>query len=295
MSLRYIIESACETVRMPDRFKDPIVTGIMSDQAMQDTIEGMDGGDKVWLELKAGLKGTVSAELSSGGLFGSDEDEEDGGGIGGSVSGSVAHNLILKNDGNDSLTTEAQQSVSVTVGPFTGTRKWMEDGSTLDILNAKTSIPILKKGSADASVLAILSNQSLTKLQLKGSVSQELTLDMLKDMMFGDNGWISSIKDAVVKGILTVNGQMDNPLLGRLAGELSGTATDSATKTLSSAGEQIANAGGGGFSLDGGVKVSLGVELTWQKGQGIELQGPNMHQQFYLDWIRREQSIHHQE
>ena len=82
MSLRYIIESACETVRMPDRFKDPIVTGIMSDQAMQDTIEGMDGGDKVWLELKAGLKGTVSAELSSGGLFGSDEDEEDGGGIG---------------------------------------------------------------------------------------------------------------------------------------------------------------------------------------------------------------------
>ena len=97
----------------------------------------------------------------------------------------------------------------------------MEDNSTLDILNAKTSIPILK-GSADASVLAILSNQSLTKLQLKGSISQELTLDMLKDMMFGDNGWISSIKDAVVKGILTVNGQMDNPLLGRLAGELSG-------------------------------------------------------------------------
>ena len=268
MSLRYIIESACETVRMPDRFKDPIVTGIMSDQAMQDTIEGMDGGDKVWLELKAGLKGTVSAELSSGGLFGSDEDEEDGGGIGGSVSGAVAHNLILKNDGNDSLTTEAQQSVSVTVGPFTGTRKWMEDGSTLDILNAKTSIPILK-GSADASVLAILSNQSLTKLQLKGSVSQELTLDKLKDMMFGYNGWISSIKDAVVKGILTVNGQMDNPLLGRLAGELSGTATDSATKTLSSAGEQIANAGGGGFSLDGGVKVSLGAELTWQKGKGL--------------------------
>ena len=92
---------------------------------------------------------------------------------------------------------------------------------------------------------------------------------MLKDMMFGDNGWISSIKDAVVKGILTVNGQMDNPLLGRLAGELSGTATDSATKTLSSAGEQIANAGGGGFSLDGGVKVSLGAELTWQKGKGL--------------------------
>ena len=87
---------------------------------------------------------------------------------------------------------------------------------------------------------------------------------------------------------------MDNPLLGRLAGELSGTATDSATKTLSGAGEQIANAGGGGFSLDGGVKVSLGAELTGKR-QGIELQSPNMHQQFYFDWIWREQSIHHQE
>ena len=268
MSLRYIIENACETVRMPDRLKDPIVTGIMSDQAMQDTIEGMDSGDKVFLELKAGLKGTMSAGLSSGGLFGSEEDEDEGGSIGGSISGSVAHNVILKNDGNDALTTEAQQSVSVTVGPFTGTRKKMEDGSTLDILNAKTSLPILR-GAADASVLAIFSNQSLTKLQLKGSVHQELTLDMLKNMMFGDSGWIATIKDAVVKGIITMNGQLDNPLLSRLAGELGGTATDSATKTLSSAGEQLADAGGSRFSFEGGVKVNVGAELTWQKGKGL--------------------------
>ena len=146
MSLRYIIKCGNSSNARP--VQRPYCNGIMSDQAMQDTIEGMDGGDKVWLELKAGLKGTVSAELSSGGLFGSDEDEEDGGGIGGSVSGSVAHNLILKNDGDDSLTTEAQQSVSVSV-VLLQERKWMEDGSTLDILNAKTSIPILK-GSADA-------------------------------------------------------------------------------------------------------------------------------------------------
>ena len=267
MSLRYIIEGACETVKMPERFKDPIVTGIMSDQAMQDTIEGMDDNDKVWLELKAGLKGTASAGLDTGGWLGSDEEEEEGGSLGGSVSGSVSHHTILKNDGNDSLTTENQNSVSVQVGPFSGTRKKMEDGSTLDILNAKASIPILS-GSADASILAILSNKSLTKLQLKATLSQELTLEMLTNMMFKDTTWISNIKEGVLKGLLTINNQLDNPLLSKLAAKLASTPTEASTKTLSAAGEELAEAGNK-WSYDSTFKVALDTQLVWGKGKGL--------------------------
>ena len=48
-----------------------------------------------------------------------------------------------------------------------------------------------------------------------------------------------------------------------------GSATDLSHEDTEQAGEQIANAGGGGFSLDGGVKVSLGAELTLRKGKGL--------------------------
>ena len=61
LSLRYIIESACNTVSMPDKFKQPIVSGIMSDADMKDTIEGMDEKDKVKLDLEASIKGSASA------------------------------------------------------------------------------------------------------------------------------------------------------------------------------------------------------------------------------------------
>ncbi len=247
LSLRYIIESACEAVSMPDRFKDPIVTGIMSDADMQNTIEGMDEKDKVSLDLKAGLKGSASAA-----------------GLKGTVSATAGHSIILKNDGNDELETATQQSASVQIGPFTGTRKWM-DGNTLDILKAKTPLPMLGK-SADASVMAIFSNEVLNKVKINGSVSLELTLGMLKDKLFGDEGWIASLKDSVTRGIISLNKQIDNPLLNQLAAKLASTPTSEASKTLSPAGEGLIHTRA---SLDAKVKVSLVTSLTWEKGKGL--------------------------
>ena len=247
LSLRYIVESACETVSMPDRFKDPIVDGIMSDEDMLNTVQGMDKRDKVSLDLKAGLKGSASA-----------------GGLEASASASVGHSMILRNDGNDELETATQESVSVQVGPFTGTRKWL-DGNTLDILNAKTPLPMLGK-SANASVMAILSNEVLNKVKISGSVSVELTLGMLKDKLFGDDGWIASLKDSVTRGIISLNKQIDNPLLSKLAAQLGSTPTSEAKKTLSPDGEELLHARA---SLDAKVKVSLVTSLTWERGKGF--------------------------
>jgi len=232
---------------MPDRFKDPIVDGIMSDEDMLNTVQGMDKRDKVSLDLKAGLKGSASA-----------------GGLEASASASVGHSMILRNDGNDELETATQESVSVQVGPFTGTRKWL-DGNTLDILNAKTPLPMLGK-SANASVMAILSNEVLNKVKISGSVSVELTLGMLKDKLFGDDGWIASLKDSVTRGIISLNKQIDNPLLSKLAAQLGSTPTSEAKKTLSPDGEELLHARA---SLDAKVKVSLVTSLTWERGKGF--------------------------
>ena len=246
LSLRYLVENACTAVSMPDRFKEPIVTGIMSDDNMQDVVEEMDDQDKVQLELKAGLKGSLSVND-----------------IEGSVSGTVGHSLILRNDGNDELETAHQQSVSVQVGPFTGTRKWL-DGNTLDILNANANIPIFGQ-TANASVTAILSNQELRKVKITANVTQELTLSMIKNLLFGDEGWMGRIKDSVVKGIISINKQMDNPLLTNLAGQV-GSAPAAMDKVISSTGEALSNKG---LSIDGRVAVELGTDLIWEKDKGL--------------------------
>ena len=249
LSLRYIIEGACDTVSMPERIKNSIVTGIMSDEEMQDTIEGMDGKDKVELTLDAGLSGRASA-----------------GGLGASASANVSHAMTLQNNGNDQLEANSQTTTrgTVQIGPFTAERKWV-DGKTIDTLSARKDIPIL--GQTVASGLKVqFTNEQLDKVQLTGSLSKEISWDDLADMMTSDNSWLNTIKNGVVQGIIQLNQQIDSPLLNNIAGRLDTSPTDVADATLSSMGEEVTTRS---VSFDAKAKIKADTELSWQRGKGF--------------------------
>ena len=91
---------------------------------------------------------------------------------------------------------------------------------------------------------------------------------MLTNMMFKDTTWISNIKEGVLKGLLTINNQLGNPLLSKLAAKLASTPTEASTKTLSAAGEELAEAGNK-WSYDSTFKVALDTQLVWGKGKGL--------------------------
>ena len=252
LSLRYIIESACNTVSMPDKFKQPIVSGIMSDADMKDTIEGMDEKDKVQLDLEASIKGSASA-----------------GALGASASGSVKHSFMLQNDGNDELTVNQQNTVAgkVQVGPFSAERK-VVDGKTTDTLAANKDLPILGQ-TVKASLKVLFVNEVLNKVHLSASLTKDLTLEMLNDMLFGDEGWLTATKNAVVGGIESLNAQIDNPLLKSVAGKLGSSPTSLQDASLSSAGEQIDDIAKKNVDFDGKLSVKISTDLIWQSGKGL--------------------------
>ena len=226
LSLRYIIEGACDTVSMPDSIKESIVGGIMSDEAMQETIEGMDGKDKVQLDLDAGLSGSASAGI-----------------VGASASASVKHSMTLQNDGNDQLSAGSATSTtvagSVKVGPFNAERK-IKDGVKIDTLSASHTIPILGQ-NVSASLKMQFKNEQLDKVQLIGSASKELSWDDLVDMMTTENSWLNTLKNGLVNGISQLNQQIDNPVLNNLAGRVGSSPTDISDATISPLGEEVTN------------------------------------------------------
>ena len=110
------------------------------------------------------------------------------------------------------------------------------------------------------------SNQELQKVTLTASVTKELTLDMIKNLLFGDDGWMGRIKDSVVKGIISINKQMDNPLLQGLAGKLGSAPSSLPNRSISPTGDALSKTG---ISIDGRVSVQLATDLIWQKDKGL--------------------------
>ena len=251
LSLRYIIEGACNTIRMPDRIKKSVVGGIMSDEAMQETIEGMDGKDKVQLDLDAGITGSASAGI-----------------LGASASASIKHSMTLQNDGNDQLSAGSKTSTtvagSVKVGPFNAERK-IKDGVKIDTLSASHTIPILGQ-DVSASLKIQFKNEQLDKVQLKGSTSKELSWDDLVDMMTTENSWLNTLKNGLVNGITQLNQQIDNPILGNLAGRVSSNPADISDATVSSLGEKVTN---NSADFDAKVQIKAIADLSWQRGKGF--------------------------
>ena len=118
------------------------------------------------------------------------------------------------------LTVNQQNTVAgkVQVGPFSAERK-VVDGKTTDTLAANKDLPILGQ-TVKASLKVLFVNEVLNKVHLSASLTKELTLEMLNNMLFGDEGWITATKNAVVGGIESLNQQIDNPLLKSVAGKL---------------------------------------------------------------------------
>ena len=251
LSLRYIIEGACDTVSMPDSIKESIVSGIMSDEAMQETIEGMDGNDKVQLDLDAGLTGSASAGI-----------------VGASASASVKHSMTLQNNGNDQLsagsTTSTTVAGSVKVGPFNAERK-IKDGVKIDTLSASHTIPILGQ-DVSASLKMQFKNEQLDKVQLTGSASKELSWDDLVDMMTTENSWLNTLKNGLVNGISQLNQQIDNPVLNNLAGRVGSSPTDISDATISPLGEEVTNSTA---DFDAKAQIKATADMSWQRGKGF--------------------------
>ena len=249
LALRYVIEGACETVSMPDSIKESIVTGIMSDAEMQDTIEEMDGKDKIQLDLNAGLKGSASA-----------------GGLSASAGADVTHSMTLQNDGNDELQASDKTTTkgTVQIGPFTAERKWM-DGKTIDTLSAKKDFPILNE-KVSANLKVIFTNEQLNKVMLTGSTSKELSWDDLADMMTTENSWLNTLKNGVVQGLVQLNQQIDSPMLNNIAGRLDTSPTDISDATISPLGDEVTNKSA---DFDAKVKIKADANLMWQRGKGF--------------------------
>lgn len=254
LSLRYVIESACDSVSMPDNFKSSIINGIMSENEVEDVVEGMDDKDQVRMELSAGLTGRASA-----------------GAVGASASASVKHAMTLQNDGNDNLTmnenTSTQASTSVNIGPFTAERKWM-NGKTIDTMSASKSFPILGR-DVNGSVKLQFENEILKKAQLSGSTEASISLDELSEMMFGDDGWLRAIKDGVVEGLVNLNQQIDNPLLQMIAGSLGSSNASGSDAVVSEMGEVVGESANNGTSFDAEAKIKVTTDLMWQRGSGF--------------------------
>lgn len=249
LALRYVIEGACETVSMPDSIKESIVTGIMSDAEMQETIEEMDGKDKIQLDLNAGLTGSASA-----------------GGLSASAGADVTHSMTLQNNGNDELQSSDQTTTkgTVQIGPFTAERKWM-DGKTVDTLSAKKDIPILGQ-NVSANLKVQFTNEQLDKVMLTGSTSKEVSWDDLADMMTTENSWLNTLKNGVVQGIVQLNQQIDSSLLNNIAGRLDTSPTDISDATVSTLGEEVTNKS---VDFDAKVKIKADANLSWQRGKGF--------------------------
>ncbi len=253
LSLRYIIEAACESVSMPDRIKSTIVTGIMSDEAMQETIEGMDGSDKVQLDLDAGLNASASAGV-----------------VGASASASVRHSMTLQNDGNDNLTAGSNTSTTVAgtvnVGPFKAERK-IKDGVPVDTLSASHDLSILGQ-PVSASLKMQFKNEQLHKVQLTGSASKEITWDDLCDMMTTDGSWLNTLKNTLVNGVTQLNQQIDNPILNNIAGRIGSSPTDIADASISDLGSEVTESASS-VDFDAKAQIKATADVSWQRGRGF--------------------------
>ena len=205
------------------------------------------------MDLEASIKGSASA-----------------GALGASASGSVKHSFMLQNNGNDELTVNQQNTVSgkVQVGPFSAERK-VVDGKTTDTLAANKDLPILGQ-TVKASLKVLFVNEVLNKVHLSASLTKDLTLEMLNNMLFGDEGWLTATKNAVVGGIESLNQQIDNPLLQSVAGKLGSSPTSIQDASLSSAGEQIDDIAKNNVDFDGKLgKDQYGSHLARWKRIGL--------------------------
>lgn len=253
LSLRYIIESACDSVSIPEKYKEPIINAVMSEEKVEDVIEEMDNKDQVRVDLSAGLKGSASAGV-----------------VGVDASASVKHSFILQNDGEDNLAMNQSTTgqASTKIGPFTAERRWLDNNKTLDTLSATKEFSILGQ-SVNGMVKLQFENNTLKRAQVGGSIEKSLSLDELSDLLFGEDGWLTAIKDGVVNGLVNLNQQIDNPLLQSIAGSLGSTNASSSDVVVSEMGETIGEATQSGTSLDAVAKIKVSADLIWQRGSGF--------------------------
>ncbi len=251
LSLRYIIEGACESVSMPDGIQQTIVTGVMSDNDMQDTIEGMDDKDKVQLDLEAGLQGSASAGI-----------------VGASASASVRQSMTLQNNGNDELSASSDTSTtvagSVRIGPFNAERK-IKDGVKYDTLSASHTVPVLGQ-DVSAALKMQFKNEQLNKIQLTANTTKEISWDDLADMMTTENSWLNTLKNGITDGIVQLNQQIDNPLLNSIAGRVGSAPVSVADATVSELGEEVTESS---MSFDAQAQVKATADMSWQRGKGF--------------------------
>lgn len=251
LSLRYIVEGACNQANVPDAFKKKFLNAVMTDEVMNDTIEGMDAKDQVKLDLEASITGRASVL-----------------GVGGSVGAKATNSTTLRNDGNDNLVSSNQTTTQqeIQMGPFKAIRKQI-DGQTYLSIRATHSFALLNSSVQGAAQIEFKNNM-IDKVQLSGSTSKELTFDDLCKLMKGANGWLASAKDALGTGMRFLGTELNNPVLTGVGTRLGGTAISPQDANISDMGKEVTKQSS---RFDGMAKIKFDATVSWQRGKGFKL------------------------
>ena len=86
--------------------------------------------------------------------------------------------------------------------------------------------------------------------------------------MMGENGWLSSAKDALGTAMRFLGTELNNPVLTGVGNKLGGTAISPQDANISELGKEVTKQGP---EFDGKAKIKFDAIVSWQRGKGFKL------------------------
>lgn len=198
LTLRYVMEQACEATGAPSDITEYILTGIMTDAAMEDTLEGMDERDRVQFTMAAGASTGVDTSFG-----------------GGSVGATISQTQTLsRNQRTGALQTSSSTSSGVNAAASLGSTRvgvssTNTDGQNQERLQVSTAFPLLGQSVRCAGEL-IFQNDLFRSGSVSGTISREMTLAEFGEDFMMDTQWILRTVRNLSQGLNQLNARQNN-------------------------------------------------------------------------------------